>query len=104
MAAAAGCGVLSPEEQLLTDYFEASRVHDTSVIARLAARPFNPRANGVVDAFEIERVDRAEGGREQVTVTALVRQFDGQVLSRRLVFTMTSQDGRWFVQDWRGAP
>ena len=98
------CGVLSPEEQLLTDYFEASRVHDTSVIARLAAGAFNPRTHGVVDAFEIERVDRAEGGREQVTVAARVRQFDGRVVSRRLVFTVTSRDGRWFVQDWRVAP
>jgi hypothetical protein len=103
--AAAACGVLSPEEQLLTDYFEASRVHDTSVVARLAARPFSPRTDGVVDAFEIERVDRAEDGREQVTVTARVRQLDGQVSARRLVFTVTSQDGRWFIEDWRsGAP
>jgi hypothetical protein len=104
VAVAAACGVLSPEEQLLTDYFEAARVHDTSVLARLSARPFNPRTDGIVDAFEIERVDRAEGGREQVTVTARVRQFDGRVASRRLVFTVSSQDGRWFVQDWRGAP
>ena len=101
---AAACGVLSPEEQLLTDYFEASRLHDTSAIARLSARPFNPRTDGIVDAFAIERVDRAEGAREQVTVTARVRQFDGRVDSRRLVFMLTRRDGRWFVQDWRVAP
>lgn len=93
--------MLSPEEQLLTDFFEASRVYDTAVMARLSARPFNPRTDGVVDAFEVERIDRAEQGREQVTVAARLRRFDGQVASRRLVFTLTRQDGRWFIQDFR---
>ena len=35
--ATVACGVLSPEEQLLTDFFEASRLYDTSVMARLSA-------------------------------------------------------------------
>ena len=102
---ALACGVLSPEEQLLTAFFEASRVYDTSVMARLSARPLNPRTDGIVDAFEIERVDRADKGRRQVTVGTRVRRFDGQVSSRRLVFTVAHQDGRWFIEDWRpGAP
>jgi hypothetical protein len=99
------CGVLPPEEQLLTDFFEASRVFDTSVMARLSAAPLNPRADGIIDSFEIERVDRADEQHERVTVAARVRTFDGQVNSRRLVFTLTRREGRWFIQEWRaGTP
>ena len=99
------CGVLTPEEQLLTDFFEASRLFDTSVMARLSAAPLNPRADGIIDSFEIERVDRANDQRERVAVAARVRTFDGQVNSRRLVFTLTRRDGRWFIQEWRaGTP
>ena len=96
-----GCGVLPPEEQLLTDFFEASRVYDTSVMARLSAKALNPRAEGIVDAFDIERIDRSEDGRELVTVAARVRRFDGKVASRTMVFTLTHRDGRWFIQDFR---
>ena len=106
VAAIAGtaCGVLSPEEQLLTDFFEASRVYDTAVLARLSAVPLNPRTDGIVDAFDISGVDRSDNQMERVTVSANVRAFDGRVRSRRFVFTVTHRDGRWFIQDWRGAP
>lgn len=98
--AATACGVLSPEEQLLTDFFEASRIYDTSVMARLSARPLNPRTDGTVDTFEIDRIDGTERGREHVTVVARVRRFDGQVVSRQLVVTLIRKDGRWFIQDF----
>jgi hypothetical protein len=99
---AVACGVLSPEAQLLTDFFEASRLYDTTVMARLSAVPFNPRTDGIVDSFDIERVERAGDG-ERVTVAARVRSFDGHVTPRQLVFTLTRQDGRWFIQEWRPA-
>jgi len=96
--------VLSPEEQLLTDFFEASRVYDVSVMSRLSAAPFNPKTDGIVDSFEIERVDPVGDGTEQVTVDAKVRSFSGQTGSRQLLFTLTKRDGRWFIQEWRGTP
>jgi hypothetical protein len=95
------CGVLSPEEQLLTEFFEASRVFDVSVMSRLSAIPLNPRTDGIVDSFEIERVDRLNDQTERVTAAARVRWFDGHVDSRQFVFTLTRRDGRWFIQDWR---
>lgn len=94
------CGVLSPEEQLLTDFFEASRVYDVSVMSRLSALPLNPKTDGIVDSFEIERVDRADDGSERVIVAAQVRSFGGQVTSRQLLFMLTRRDGRWFIQAW----
>jgi hypothetical protein len=97
---AAACGVLSPEEQLLTRYFEASRLNDTTVMARLSAVPFNPRSDGIIDSFEVERTENAGAG-EFVTVAARVRSFDGAVATRQLVFTLTKRDDRWFIRDWR---
>ena len=97
---ATACGVLPPEEQLLTDFFEASRVYDTAVMSRLSAVPMNPRSDGIVDSFDIARVDRAADGGEQVTITAHVRMFDGHVTTRRLVFTLVHTE-RWFIKDWR---
>ena len=99
--AAIACGVLSPEEQLLTDFFEASRVFDASVMARLSATPFNPRRDGIVDAFEIRGVERGEDGTRRVTLDARIRAFDGQVRSRQLVFTLARRGGRLFIREWR---
>ena len=97
------CGVLSPEQQLLTDFFEASRLYDTSVMARLSAVPLNPRTEGIVDSFDIQRVDRTDEKSEQVTVAARVRSFDGRVRPRTFVFTLERQEGRWFIRTWRPA-
>jgi hypothetical protein len=105
-AAAIGgaCGVLSPEEQLLTEFFEASRVYDVSVMSRLSARPLNPRTAGIVDAFEIDSLDRSADATERVAISARVRSFNGKVDSRQFVFTLTRRDGRLFIQEWRSAP
>jgi len=96
--------VLSQEEQLLTDFFEASRVYDVSVMARLSAQSMNPRVDGIVDSFAVDRVDPGDGGIERVTVSARMRTFDGQERSRQLVFTLARQNDRWFIRDWAGAP
>jgi hypothetical protein len=102
---AAACGVLPPEEQLLTDFFEASRVYDTAVMSRLSAAPMNPRADGIVDSFEIDRVERQADGSERVTIAARVRSFDGTIRDRQLVFTLTRRDERRFIENWRfGSP
>ena len=98
------CGVLSPEEQLLTDFFEAARVYDVSVMARLSDKPMNPQADGIVDTFDIERVDQGDAATERVMVAARLRTFDGRVRSRQLVFTLARQNDRWFIKEWGGAP
>ena len=100
VCASAACGVLSPEEQLLTDFFEASRLNDTTAMAKLSGMPLNPRTDGIVDAFDIERIEDADNGAERVTVLARVRTFDGQVSSRRLEFVLGKPHGRWFISGW----
>jgi hypothetical protein len=73
-------------------------------MARLSAVPMNPRTDGIVEAFDVKAVDRTDGQTERVTVSANLRMFDGSKRSRELVFTMTRRDGRWSIQEWRGAP
>ncbi|MBM3817697.1 MAG: hypothetical protein FJW14_01580 [Acidimicrobiia bacterium] len=99
-AALAGCGPAppSPEHQTLTDFFEASRVRDTTVLARTASVVFEPRRDGVVQEFEV--VDAgAETGPKQVSVRAQVRTPSGQVVERMLVVTMQREPGPhpWFI-------
>ena len=101
---AAGCGVLSPEEQLLTDFFEASRLYDTTVVARMSDVTFNPRVDGVVQDFQVENVEEDAGGQsERVVVQAQVRGPDAHVTPRRFVFTMQRRDGRWFIRSFEGS-
>ena len=92
----AACGVLSPEEQLLRRFFEASRLYDTTTVAALATVAFNPRTDGVVGDFEIEDVAE-EGSSKLVTIRAAVRQLDGGTTQRALVVTMVRKDDRWFI-------
>src|SRR5687768_1471670 len=83
---AAACGVLSPEEQLLADFFHAARLHDTTVLANIASVDFNPRADGIVQDFEVIRSEAssASGGSDTrlVTVAAQVRTADARTEAR----------------------
>ena len=95
-AVSTNCGVLSPEEQLLGRFFEASRLHDTTSVARLSAVTFNPRIDGVVGDFEV--VDVAEAGvSKRVTIRASVRQLEGATADKALVITMVRKGDRWFI-------
>jgi hypothetical protein len=98
----AACGVLSPEEQLLTDFFEASRLHDTTVAAKMSDVIFNPALDGIVDRFEIDQIEKAPDGQsERVTIDALVRRGDGPAMSKRMVATLRRQDRRWVIGSLR---
>jgi hypothetical protein len=70
-------------------------------MARLSAVPMNPRSDGIVDAFQITGVDRADDESERVRIAADIRTFDGRRTARDLVFRVSHRDGRWFIQEWR---
>jgi hypothetical protein len=57
---AAACGSSGPEQQILTNYFRASRVRDNVTLANLAAVSFDPRSDGSVQSFEITSVGEEE--------------------------------------------
>lgn len=103
----AGCGSPpSPEHQVLTNFFRASRLRDTTILAGTAAVIFEPRSDGVVQQFAVtdsgtER--RLDDGTisKAVTIRAQVRTPEGQVVARMLVVTMQrgagAQPDRWFI-------
>ena len=100
IAQAIGCGVLSPEEQLLKRFFEASRLHDTTIVATMASVTFNPQVEGVVRDFEVEDIQQ-EGDSRRVTIRADVRHWGGTVTERTLVFTLVRKQNRWFISQIR---
>jgi hypothetical protein len=53
---ASSCGRTTPEQQLLTNFFRASRVRDNATLSNIATVQFNPRADGSVQDFEITSV------------------------------------------------
>jgi hypothetical protein len=63
------CGGATPEEQLLTNFFRASRVRDNATLSNIAAVQFNPRTDGSVQNFEITSVAPEERRSLQIQQT-----------------------------------
>ncbi len=108
-AALAGCGPAPPsvEHQVLTRFFDASRVRDTTVLAGIASVMFEPRRDGVVQEFEVVDAGPDESPK-QVTIRAQVRAPDGQVVARTFVATMERgsepRPERWRITAFRRLP
>jgi hypothetical protein len=90
-AVAAACSVPA-EQPIVADFFAASRLRDMTALARFATVVFEPREQGVVTSFEIERVspERASGDTrvKEVLVRAVVRDVEGRSGERRLAVTL----------------
>ena len=71
------CGASSPEQQLLNNFFRASRVRDNTTLANIAAVSFNPRSDGTVDDFEVVSV-----GGEQTRPVELKALMDEEAKAR----------------------
>jgi hypothetical protein len=97
----AACAWPSPDRQLLIDFFQACRVYDTTVLARLATAPCNPRTDGVVEDFDIvdaREVDGQSSARaREVTLNARVRPLGGPPGPETLTVRLEQVDGRWMV-------
>jgi hypothetical protein len=52
----AACGSAPPEQQVLNNFFRASRVRDNATLANIAAVSFDPRTDGTVQSFDIANV------------------------------------------------
>jgi hypothetical protein len=96
-----GCVWPSSERQLLLDFFQACRVYDTTVMARMATATCDPKQFGVVEEFEIENVrhDRSSAGypQEEVALRARIRSLDGDIREHPVVATLEQVDDRWIV-------
>jgi hypothetical protein len=91
VALAAACSV-PPEQPIIADFFAASRLRDTTALAKFATVVFEPREQGMVASFEIERVsaERTAGDLrlKDVLVQAVVRDDQGRTRVRRLTVTL----------------
>jgi hypothetical protein len=99
---ACACGWTRSDEQVITKFFEQSRIYDTARLARFATVVFDPRTDGVVDRFTVIRrgADEPispEGRRRQVTLSADVRSPAGRVQRTDLMMTLEERDGAWMV-------
>jgi hypothetical protein len=54
--AVVSCSGSKPEQQLLNNFFRASRVRDNATLSNISAVQFNPRTDGTVQDFEIVEV------------------------------------------------
>lgn len=90
-------------------------MRDTTVLARFASVVFEPRADGVVQEFEITDSDderpQADGKTvaKRVTIRAQVRTPNGQVEARTLVVTLerpvdATRPYRWFITGFTPPP
>jgi hypothetical protein len=93
-ALTAACSV-APEQPIIADFFAASRLRDTTALAKFATVIFEPREQGIVASFEVERVapERVAGGMrmKEVFVDAVVRDREGRRAERRLVVTLQNR-------------
>jgi hypothetical protein len=106
-----------PEQPIVSDFFAASRLRDTTALARFATVVFEPREQGIVTSFHIERVtpERAAGDMQvkDVVVMAGIRLPSGDLIDRRLTVTLEKRRndedpgapyGGWIVTGVRDAP
>jgi len=54
------CSSASPEQQLLNNFFRASRVRDNATLSNIATVEFNPRTDGTVQDFKVVTVGPEE--------------------------------------------
>lgn len=100
------CGWTPADEQVLTKFFEQSRLYDTTRLARFATVVFDPRTDGVVERFTVVRRSadqpiEPQGKRRQVTLRADVRSPAGQVRRTDLTLTLEEREGSWVVVEFR---
>jgi hypothetical protein len=110
---AAGCGP-RPEQPVLAEFFNASRLRDLTALRKIATTVFDPARDGIITDFTIKGVDAHEaGGRsmEDVAISAPVKPMAGPTVEKQLVVTLEKDltgsrsgvKGRWIVTSVREA-
>jgi hypothetical protein len=69
---AVACGSTPPEQQVINNFFRASRVRDNATLANLTAVSFDPRTDGTVQDFEV--VNATEEERRTLQIKQLVQE------------------------------
>jgi hypothetical protein len=93
------------ERALLAQFFAASRLLDRTALQNIATVVFDPRTDGTVLRFDVERITPEDRHRETATVSARVRMPRGDIVQKHLIVTMRRTDpavdtgvtSRWIV-------
>jgi hypothetical protein len=94
----------SAEEQTLLRFFVAARTLDSTLIGKYATIGFNPRTEGIVQAFTVIAIGPERQDRKEVTIDAAVLQPDGITSRRTMVATFGKISGRWLITGLRQIP
>jgi hypothetical protein len=107
-----GCSRYPQERQALIDFFEAARLRDTTVLSNMSTATFEPRTDGIVQQFDIDRVEavppRMENGKaieaKHGLVNAQVRTPEGEIVAETLdVMFERPVGGRWRITQLRAS-
>jgi hypothetical protein len=102
-----GCS-MAAEQSILSQFFAASRLRDTTALKNIATVVFEPGAQGIVTSFEITNIEpyRTDGElvSENVSISAPVKLPNGGTVQKDLVITMQRYTGQWIVTAIADAP
>jgi len=100
VAIAIGCSTAT-EQSILSQFFAASRLRDTTALKNVATVVFEPNTQGIITSFEITNVVPYRSGgelvSEHVSISAPVKLPSGQTAQKNLVIVMQRDAGRWIV-------
>jgi len=93
------------EQALLAQFFTASRLLDRTALQNISTVIYDPRTEGTVLRFDVERIGPEDHGEKRVTVSAQVHVLDGSTVLKTLVVTLRRPDpstdqrttSRWIV-------
>jgi hypothetical protein len=102
-----GCSTAA-EQSILSQFFAASRLRDTTALMNIATVVFEPTTQGIITSFEITNVVPHRNGGEfvskDVSISAPVKLPSGQTARKDLVITMQRGAGHWIVTAITDAP
>ena len=80
----------SVEQQLLSQFFEASRLRDLTALRTIATVVFEPKEQGIVTGFDVTRVvsEAASGGDREskvISIAATVKLPDGRLQQKNFI-------------------
>ena len=79
-----------PEQGILEDFFNDSRLRDLTALQRYSRITFEPLQQGIVTDFDIVKVFE-EGNTKTVAVSTEVKRPDGQLVPETLVIMMENR-------------
>ncbi len=80
------------EQAVLDQFFTASRLIDRTALQNIATVIFDPRTDGTVLRFDVERIAPEDHNEKRVTVSARVHLPNGDTVQQTLVVTMRRAD------------